>query len=79
MITYTSAFLTACAGQQLQCADPFLHDTKIEGKYQTTTDLMADPQSTTRDLVDHSGQADDALARSNDDKKSARACLGIKP
>jgi hypothetical protein len=75
-----SAFLTACGTpQQLQCADPFLQPTRIEGKYQTTDELMADPESTTRDLVDHSGQGDDALKRANDDKRAARVCLGEKP
>lgn len=78
-ITWASASLTACATQSfLQCATPFLQPTVVDGKYATTQDVMRDPQSTTRDLADHSGQADDALARSNDDKKSALNCLGDK-
>lgn len=80
VITLASAFLTACAtpSSALRCADPFLQPTVIEGKYKSQKDVMRDPQSTTRDIIDHGGNADDALARSNDDKKSARKCLGGK-
>lgn len=80
-ITLASGSLTACAtlSSAAKCADPFLQPTVVEGKYPTQRAVMEDPNSTTRDAIDHGSDADDALARSNDDKKSARACLGGKP
>lgn len=47
----------------------------IEGKHKSQEELMRDPDSTTRDAIDFGGNAEDALKRSNDDKKSARGCL----
>lgn len=40
---------------------------------------MADPCSTTRDLLDFTGNLEDAFKRANDDKASARKILDAKP
>lgn len=76
-ITLASAFLTACARHS--AADPFLNPCVIEGPHQTVNAVIDDPSSTTRSLVDFAGQAEDAVARCNDDKKSIRKVLGEKP
>lgn len=39
---------------------------------------MADPNSTTRDLVDFAGSAEDAVKRANADKAAAKAVLDGK-
>ena len=71
-----SVFLTACGTQSLlRCADAFLEPTVVEGKHKTQEEVMRDPTSTTRDIIDHGGHADDAVKRANDDKQSARSCL----
>jgi len=80
-IISASASLTACATltSAATCADPFLRDTQIEGKYRTQRDLLKDPTSTTRDALDFGGNVEDAVRRGNDDKHSARRCLELKP
>lgn len=47
----------------------------IEGKYKSLKELMADPTSTTRDLLDFAGHAEDAKDRANADKAAAKAVL----
>ena len=56
----------------------FLQPTVIEGKHASVDALMADPDSTTRDLVDFAGNAEDAVKRANADKASAKAILDGK-
>lgn len=73
-----SAFLTACGSHSSLSplsADPFLQPTVIEGKHKSLVEVMADPASTTRDLVDFAGNAEDAVKRANDDKASAARVL----
>lgn len=45
------------------------------GPYKSLADILADPVSTTRCLIDFGGAAEDAVKRSNDDKASARRVL----
>lgn len=59
-------------------ADAFLQPTVIEGKYGSMEELMRDPSSTTRDLVDFGGAAEDAVKRANDDKESIRRVLNTE-
>lgn len=47
----------------------------IEGKYRSMRELMQDPASTTRDIIDFGGAAEDAVNRANEDKASARRVL----
>jgi hypothetical protein len=56
-------------------ADAFLQPTVIEGRYHSLDEVMADPCSTTRDVIDFGGNAEDALKRANSDKESARKLL----
>lgn len=58
--------------------DPFLQPTVIEGKYKSLKAVMADPTSTTRDLVNFAGNAEDAKDRANADKAAAKAVLDGK-
>lgn len=77
-----SASLTACATHTASTrpnADAFLQPTLIEGRYHSIEEVMADPCSTTRDLIDFGGNAQDALRRANADKESARKVLDAKP
>lgn len=76
-----SAFLTACAkpSSTRPNADPFLQPTVIEGKYASLRDVMADPNSTTRDLADFGGAAEDAVKRANEDKAATKRLLEEKP
>lgn len=73
-ITFLSLCLTACAKQSLTC-ELFLQPTVIDGPYKNLDDIARDPKSTTRDLIDFGGSAEDALKRANGDKESARKCL----
>lgn len=75
-----SASLTACAGYTptRPNVDPFLQPTVIEGKYPSLKAVMADPNSTTHDLVDFAGHAEDAKDRANADKAAAKAVLDSK-
>lgn len=77
-----SASLTACAGhtsiRPTPNVDPFLQPTTIEGKHTSLDAVMADPNSTTRDLVDFAGSAEDAVKRANADKAAAKAVLDGK-
>ena len=76
-----SAFLTGCArhiSRPTPDASAFLQPTHIEGKYASMGELMQDPNSTTRDLVDFGGNADDANLRCNADKASALSLLQEK-
>lgn len=71
-----SASLTACAGHTTRLnADAFLQPTVIEGRYHSLEEVMADPCSTTRDILDFGGNAEDAVKRANSDKESARKLL----
>lgn len=77
-----SAFLTACGARTSTTRpsiEPFLQPTVVESKYASTTDVMLDPNSTTRDLADHSGAADDAVQRCNFDKAEALKLTEVKP
>lgn len=47
----------------------------IEGRYHSLEEVMADPCSTTRDVIDFGGNAEDAVKRANSDKESARKLL----
>jgi len=77
-----SASLTACVTHTTNTrpnADAFLQPTVIEDRYPSMKELMADPFSTTRDIINHGNAGDDANLRCNDDKASARKVLGAKP
>jgi hypothetical protein len=77
-ITLASAFLTACATQPPSSApnaDAFLQPTVIEGPYKTLDELLADPSTTTRSLIDFGGAGEDANQRCNADKASALTIL----
>lgn len=77
-LTCASLFLTACAAHTSTTrpnADAFLQPTVIEGKYGSMVELMQDPSSTTRDIIDFAGAAEDAVNRANEDKASARQVL----
>lgn len=47
----------------------------IEGRYRSLEAVMEDPHSTTRDIIDFAGNAQDATDRCNADKGSARAII----
>lgn len=49
----------------------WLQPTTIEGRYGSLDALMADKTSTTGDLLDFGGNAEDAVLRCNADKTSA--------
>ena len=49
----------------------FLSPTVIEGRHASLGALVDDPTSTTGDLFNFAGQADDAVLRCNADKQSA--------
>jgi len=86
-----SVFLSACATQPParptppnHDADAFLQPTKIVvqksqdcpvGPYDTLTQYLLDPLSTTRCLIDFGGAAEDANTRGNADKQSAQRIL----
>lgn len=76
-----SAFLTACATHSpvRPNADAFLQPTVIEGKHKSMEELMADPKSTNRDLIDFGGNAQDAKDRCNADKESVRSLIKEVP
>lgn len=80
-LTLASASLTGCvqhSARPIPDLTPFLQPTHIEGKYASLYALMRDPNSTTRDLVDFGGNADDANLRCNADKASALSLLQEK-
>lgn len=70
-----SAFLTACAAHSPKTTptDPFLVETQIEGRWATLRALMADPNATTRSLIDFGGSAEDAVMRCNADKATIKS------
>ena len=77
-----SAFLTSCASNspRATCPNvkPFLQPTLVDGPHSSLRAVMADPQSTTRALVDFGGASEDATLRCNADKASALRLLEAK-
>ena len=63
--------LTACVTHTAGSADPFLQPCVIEGAYKSLDEVMEDITSTTQDIIDFGGNAEDAVKRCNDDKVSA--------
>ena len=55
--------------------DSFLQPCVIEGPHGSMREVMADPNSTTRSIVDFGGAAEDAVTRCNEDKAAAQRLL----
>ena len=50
--------------------EQFLQPCLIEGTHGSLEAVMRDPESTTNDLLNFAGQAEDAVLRCNDDKRA---------
>lgn len=81
VITLMSVFLAGCGTHTYAVRDlspqirALTEPTRIEGRYATMNELMADESSVTNDLVDFGGSAEDALHNANDDKARLRQLL----
>ena len=73
LITLQPLCLMGCAVRTSKPAlqSVWLQPTTIEGRYASLNALMADKASTTGDLLDFAGNAEDAVLRCNADKTSA--------
>ena len=68
-----SLCLSGCATQsEIVDLSPFLQPCVIEGNHHSLVEVADDPTSTTRDLIDFGGAAEDAVNRCNEDKASMR-------
>ncbi|WP_408953192.1 hypothetical protein [Lysobacter sp. Hz 25] len=76
-IICASVFLTACVRHT--ASNPFLQPCVIEGDHASLVEVMLDPVSTTKSIINFAGQAEDAVTRCNGQLESARKLEGGKP
>lgn len=81
-ITLASASLTACGGPTVRQPPPpkleaVLAPTQVEGPHRSLDELMADPASSTADVLRYAGNSEDAVLSCNADK--ARAAVLVAP
>ncbi len=75
-----SVSLTSCAKPHVRPdVEPYLQPCVPAGIHPTLDALLADPESTTRHLIDFAGHADDALRLCNEDKQSIRNLIEETP
>lgn len=70
-------FLTSCAAHT-PLVEPLLQPCVIEGKHKDLNAVMTDPGTVVYDLYLFGGNAEDALARCNDEKAAALELIKTK-